>query len=259
MATLFLKRIRRYFQKKYLFGKGLQLTLRDFREFQQQRLSQSDDPFPIGKFHLCVTDRFAQSGEIAPHYFYQDLLVAQKVFLNNPSTHVDVGSRLDGLVAHVAAFRRIEIIDIRPLRAAIPNVKFIQADLLKPLPSELVNYADSVSCLHALEHFGLGRYGDDVVFNGHKNGLENLGLLLKTGGKLYLSVPIGPQRVDFNAHRVFSMKYLLQAFWGKYQIASFFLIDDKNNLFEKAELSPRNINSNFNCNYGCGIFELIKQ
>ncbi len=32
--------------------------------------------------------------------------------------------------------------------------------------------------------------------------------MLKKEGKFYFSVPIGEQRIEFNAHRVFSVKYL---------------------------------------------------
>jgi hypothetical protein len=58
--------------------------------------------------------------------------------------------------------------------------------------------------------FALGRYGDDVIFNGHLIGFDNLHSILKVYGKLYFSVPIGPQRIEFNGHRVFSVRYLLE-------------------------------------------------
>ena len=44
------------------------------------------------------------SGTAKGHYFHQDLLVAQYIFKNKPKKHVDVGSRVDGFVAHVASF-----------------------------------------------------------------------------------------------------------------------------------------------------------
>ena len=46
-------------------------------------------------------------------------------------------------------------------------------------------------------------------FRGHLLGLDNLHRALKQDGKLYLSTPIGPQRIEFNAHRVFAVSYLL--------------------------------------------------
>lgn len=90
------------------------------------------------------------------------------------------------------------------------------------------SYCDSISCLHVLEHFGLGRYGDPVDVNGHFLGLENIYKILKKGGTFYFSVPIGIQKTYFNAHRVFSVDMLTEYFLTKYTIESFSYIDDEN-------------------------------
>ena len=214
--------------------------------------------FPFGKLFPCLEDRSAQLGVATGHYFHQDLLVARRICENAPDLHMDVGSRIDGFVAHVASFRSIVVLDIRPLRSNIPNVKFIQTDLMSDPPDGLIDSCDSLSCLHALEHFGLGRYGDSVSYDGYLKGLTNLCLLLKKGGKLYLSVPIGPQRIEFNAHRVFSVDYLLQCLSGQYNIDHFSFVDDKGDLHENVLLSPPGIQSNFGCYYGCGIVEMTK-
>jgi hypothetical protein len=97
-------------------------------------------------------------GVVSRHYFHQDLVVAGYIFASNSERHIDVGSRVDGFVAHVASFRVIEVIDVRPLPVTThSNIQFFKADLMHDVGSELT---DSLSCLHALEHFGLGRYGD---------------------------------------------------------------------------------------------------
>jgi len=214
--------------------------------------------FPIGRFYPCLTDRFASSGSASGHYFHQDLLIAGKIFINNPQMHYDVGSRVDGFVAHVASFRKIYVLDIRPLQSKTKNIIFEQQNFMAPLKDNLKECTDSLSCLHALEHFGLGRYGDTVDCDGYLKGLENLYEMLKPNGKLYFSVPIGKQRIEFNAHRIFSVKYLLELFNGKYQIDNFSYVDDKGYLYENAELTETNIANNFNCKYGCGIFEMRK-
>jgi hypothetical protein len=184
--------------------------------------------------------------------------VARRIHLNNPSIHVDVGSRIDGFVAHIAAFRPIYVLDIRPLSSEIPNVTFMQADLMATIKDDLVEHCDSLSCLHAIEHFGLGRYGDPVNYDGYLLGLENLHRILKKGGKLYFSVPIGPQRIEFDAHRVFSLGYLLELFDGKYHIDHFSFVDDKGDLHESVSMSETAIQNNFGCVYGCGVFEMTK-
>ena len=162
----------------------------------------------------CLYDWYEEGGSASSEYFLQDLHVARKIFDANPSRHVDVGSRIDGFVAHVAAFREVEVFDIRPISSSIPGVVFKQADLMNPV-NQKTAYCDSLSCLHALEHFGLGRYGDPLDAQGYATGLRTMAEIVASGGVLYLSVPIGQERVEFNAHRIFdpvSLVALAQTF-----------------------------------------------
>ena len=237
--------------------RGLPYYFRDLQKLRKQKASAVSE-FPFGKLYPCLGERFTDSGIAKRHYFHQDLLVARRIHLNNPSVHVDVGSRVDGFVAHVASFRPIEVIDIRPLSSDIPNVRFMQADLMTPVSDNLADYCDSLSCLHAVEHFGLGRYGDPVNYDGHLLGLNNLHHILKKGGKLYLSVPIGPQRIEFNAHRIFSVGYLLKCFDEKYNIDQFSFVDDLGDLHENSPITESAAQNNFGCVHGCGIFEMTK-
>ena len=213
--------------------------------------------FPFGRFYLCLDERKMDSGSASGHYFHQDLLVASRIFQNSPQRHVDIGSRIDGFISHVASFREIEVFDIRPLNNNIPNIVFKQLDLMNS-NFDLKNYCDSVSSLHAIEHFGLGRYGDKLDYNGHLKGLRNIYEMLKKDGKFYFSVPIGPQRIEFNAHRIFSVKYLIELIQDKYRINSFSYVNDEGDLFRDISLHPNKIENNFSCKYGCGIFELTK-
>lgn len=132
--------------------------------------------------------------------------------MDKPLLHVDIGSRVDGFVAHVASFRDIEVFDVRPISTQIPGVVFKQADLMDSdsLPNAGDGYCDSLSCLHALEHFGLGRYGDPIDALGHERGIANMAALLQTGGTFYLSTPIGRERVEFNANWVFNPSRIIQ-------------------------------------------------
>ena len=82
----------------------------------------------------CLQDRYEEAGKINSEYFWQDLLVARWIFEAKPDKHVDIGSRLDGFVAHVASFREIEVFDVRPITTQVPGVIFRQADLtIKPI------------------------------------------------------------------------------------------------------------------------------
>lgn len=155
----------------------------------------------------CLQDRWEEAGVTRSEYFWQDLLVARMIHEAKANKHVDVGSRIDGFVAHVASFRELEVLDVRTVAAKIPGVTFRKIDLMS---SEAIaslsgksGYCDSLSCLHVLEHFGLGRYGDPIRPDGWRYGIRHLASLLRPQGTLYLSIPVGKERVEFNAMRVF--------------------------------------------------------
>ena len=236
--------------------RGLSFYLRDLKELKKQK--GTDSTFYFGKRRPILDERFDVSGIMSGHYFHQDLLVARKIFNANPQRHIDIGSRTDGFVAHVAAFREIEVFDIREQHSKVKNIVFKKADLTQ-LPPELINYTDSISSLHAIEHFGLGRYGDTIDYFGYLKAIQNITKILQVGGKFYFSVPIGEQRIEFNAHRVFAVQYLLDLFKDTFILNSFSYVDSKGDLFENVELTPSGIASNFDCHYGCGIFELTKR
>ena len=120
------------------------------------------------------------------------------------------------------------------------------------------NYTDSLSCLHTIEHFGLGRYGDRIDADGHLRGINNLHKVLKPGGTLYISTPIGPQRIEFNAHRVFGLEYFLSLFDSRFNIKAFSCITDEGELIRDARLTSESIANSFGCRYGVGILELVK-
>lgn len=207
---------------------------------------------PIKNVFPCLIDRYEGAGRLCKHYFHQDLWASRKVYQNNPEHHIDVGSRIDGFVANILTFRDIEVLDVRAITSTVRGMTFRQADLMQSesLPE---NICDSISCLHALEHFGLGRYGDPIDPEGHIKGLQSLTKLLKPGGKLLLSVPIGYQRVEFNGHRVFAPETILSITKIDYKLISFSYIDDQDNFYEN--VVPMEVPQMI---YGCGLFEFKK-
>ena len=197
------------------------------------------------------------AGDGKGHYFHQDLLVASFVAQRNPIRHIDIGSRIDGFVAHVASFRTIDVMDVRELNNfGHKNISFLRADLMVSNDT-MHGVADSISCLHAIEHFGLGRYGDPIDPDGHVKGFKNILKMLKSGGILYISMPIGSRgAVVFNAHRIFEPKELLSWAGGdyKFDLIRFDLVDDDGNLREAVSLDC----IGENLKYGCGIYTIKK-
>jgi len=218
----------------------------------------SDPGFSVEKLFPAFSDKHDSSGVITGHYFRHGLLVAQKTYTRNPGKHVEIASRIDGFVTHVATFREIEVFNIRPVISKTTNIKFSKGDL-NAEGLGLAKQFGAISRLHAIEHFGLGRHNDPIDALGHVKGLNNLTELLKKGGILYLSTPMGRQRVEFNAQRVFALSYLLKLFADKFSIADFAYADDSGDLQENvARTVEKMIGENVGCSYGCAIFELVK-
>jgi hypothetical protein len=161
----------------------------------------------------ALADRYEQAGSGATEYFLADLWAARRIFRAAPERHIDIGSRIDGLIAHLLTFREVQVVDIRPLTSNLRGLEFIQADATSLEGIESGSLA-SVSSIHALEHFGLGRYGDTLDPIGHLKGLAALGRVVAPGGDLYVGVPIGRPVVEFNAHRVLDVKTVPAALPG---------------------------------------------
>lgn len=210
----------------------------------------------ITHHYPILTDYEDQAGSARGHYFHQDLLVATFVSQNKPTRHIDIGSRIDGFVAHVASFRHIEVLDVRELKeCGHENIKFLRANLMDPASAK-DEVADSISCLHAIEHFGLGRYTDPLDPQGHLKGFKNILRMLKPNGKLYISFPIGrANEIHFNAHRVFHPRDILNWPTGGTQIdlQRFDFVDDAGILHKNAD-----IHGAIETTYGCGIYTFKK-
>ena len=215
------------------FLRGLPFFFADRLKFRQMwKNSNSRSSFAFKYSTPMSGDRFEHAGSVRGHYFIQDLHVAQRIFQRNPVRHIDVGSRIDGFVSHVASFRTLDVIDVRRLETPHPNIQFHQGDLTNLDPTWFES-TDSLSCLHALEHIGLGRYGDSLDPDGWERGLESLAKMLKTDGILYLSVPTGvTQRVEFNSQRVFQISALINRLRADFIVERLCLISESGLLTE---------------------------
>jgi Caenorhabditis protein of unknown function, DUF268 len=198
-----------------------------------------------------LTDRYASAGSASGHYFHQDLWAAKKIYERHPGVHLDIGSRIDGFVAHLLTFMPVTIVDIRPMASNIQGLTFMQDDATKlsKLPS---NSVQSLSSLHVAEHFGLGRYSDPIDPEACFRFMESLARILAPGGRLYFSVPVGKERVEFNAHRVFNPKTVLDRF-SSLCLESFSYVGDDGALYldTAPDLMPAS-------NFACGLFEFTK-
>lgn len=221
--------------------------------FKYLRASPGSNAFRISfsDAYPVYGDRFDSAGVAKGHYFHQDIWAAKKIFLEKPEFHVDIGSRIDGFISHLLVFMNVTVVDIRPLKSNLPELIFVKGDIKK------LDFDDgsisSISCLHAIEHVGLGRYGDNIDYLGWLKGLKELERVIKIGGVLYLGVPVGRERVCFNAHRVFNPSTIVDALPGL-QLTSFSYVDDNGDCYQGA-LDFEDFPS---LEYGCGLFEFRK-
>jgi SAM-dependent methyltransferase len=101
-----------------------------------------------------------------------------------------------------AGIERCTVFEVRPLRIEHPRIELRQQDLSQE-PS-LAGTFDVVTCLSTVEHVGLGRYGDPLDPWGDLKLARNLRGLLRPGGILLMSFPVGTGCVVFNRHRIYS-------------------------------------------------------
>lgn len=165
------------------------ISYRFYPKFRRDKSEWLKQGGKITHNFMILSDYSDHAGTSKGHYFHQDLLVAKLINEHSPKRHIDIASRVDGFVAHVASYREIEVVDVRPFKKSVhENIKFRQADLMNP---QDLGKTDSLSCLHAIEHFGLGRYTDAIDVDGHNKGIANLVDLVEENGRMYISFPIG--------------------------------------------------------------------
>ncbi len=206
-----------------------------------------------------------EAGSLAMDYFLQDIYVAKKIHELGYKHIFDIGSRLDGYISHLLAMDiKVTMIDIRPLSHYIHNLEFIQGDAtdLSNIESNSIPF---LTCLHALEHFGLGRYNDPVDYNGWKKALLNYARVIEKNGYLIVSTPIGfYEVVMFNAHRIFDPETIPNFLEGKLQLCEFTAITKENVLsydFESGkndrEFTFQEVRGYIDA-YDCGIYVFKK-
>lgn len=183
------------------------------------------------------------------HYVYHPAWAARILCKTKPKIHVDISSTLS-FSSIVSAFIPVEFYDYRPANLILDGLKSRSADLLK-LPFKN-NSVESLSCMHTIEHVGLGRYGDQIDPNGDLKAIKELMRVLKPGGNLLVVVPVGySQKICFNAHRIYDPKNFI-SYFNNLSLKEFALIPENENdggllINPSAKILRKQ-------KYGCGCF-----
>jgi hypothetical protein len=191
--------------------------------------------------------------EFDKHYIYHTAWAARIVKELSPKKHVDISSSLYfGTI--LSAFIPVEFYDFRPANLNLDNIISLPGDLMC-LPF-LDNSLESLSCMHVVEHIGLGRYGDTIDPNGDLLAIEELKRVVSKGGHLIFVAPVGVPRIKFNTHRIYSYKQIIKYFSG-FDLIEFSIIPDsdvKSDLIRYA--SPEIVETQ---KYACGCFLFKKK
>ena len=221
--------------------------------------SSHEFPFHLRNIRYIFSDIVMNAGTVDSHYFLQDIYMAKKVAENHPTLHYDIGSRVDGFIGHLLCNSDIEkviMIDIRPFPIKIDKLEFMQGDAMN-FDTVSDNSIDSLSSLHAVEHFGLGRYGDPIDPNGWKKSLLEIQKKMKAGGLFYFSVPVGrEQKVCFNAHRVFNPHTIINTLYNMELLSFSYIHNLQVNDVPLSKIC--NIADELG-NYDCGMFVFKKR
>ena len=195
----------------------------------------------------CLTDNTGTTG-FDRHYVYHPAWAARILSQIKPEFHVDISSSLH-FCSIVSAFIPVKFYDCRPADLQLSNLASDAANLLAlPFPDCSIR---SLSCMHVVEHVGLGRYGDPLNPDGDLQAITELKRVLAANGNLLFVVPIGKPKIMFNAHRIYSYEQIMR-FFSELELQEFALIpeDPKNGeLILNASKDMADAES-----YGCGCF-----
>ena len=183
------------------------------------------------------------------HYFYQGAWLARRLASCAPSKHTDIGSSVLTIGVLSAQVETV-FVDFRPIQTNLSRLTPVAGNILSLTFAD--NSIQSLSCLHVLEHIGLGRYGDTIDPLGSRKGAAELQRVLAPGGSLYLSLPVGRERVCFNAHRVHAPLSVLDMF-PLLKLVEFSLVDDEGRFLERRPVAEASQQE-----YACGLFILEK-
>lgn len=138
---------------------------------------------------------------------YECAFAAYHIKIARPQSILDIGSYrhfILGLLAHFS----VTTMDVRRRNCSLAGEIILTGDAQKiPLPD---NSFDVVLSLCAVEHFGLGRYGDTIDWQADQKAIAEMKRVLKPGGRLIFSTTIHKAEIAlaFNAHRIYTYEMI---------------------------------------------------
>ena len=210
----------------------------------------------LHRFNLSWNDRIPIMNEktsatyFDAHYIYHPAWAARILARQNPSLHIDISSSLN-FCTMLSAFIPVDFYDYRPAKLHLSGLRSERGDLMH-LPFE-DNSVESLSCMHVVEHIGLGRYGDPIDPDGDLKAISELKRILMPGGSFLFVVPVGQPKIQFNANRIYSYEQI-SSYFSDLQLEQFALVNDRKEFILNADS-----NLVAQQKHGCGCWHFIKQ
>ena len=224
-SSVWLKNLKEFVDPRKLPLIPLELIyyIRDLRCFKKGY----SGAYPIRRLPVLF-ERGARSS-FDPHYVYQAYWAADRIRRTNSSGHhVDISSHVP-FVAQLSAHFPLTQLEFRPPKLELPSFNRLSGSILS-LPFQDAGVR-SVTCLHVIEHIGLGRYGDSLDGDGCWKALTELERIIAPGGNLFLSAPVGKPAVYFNGGYVFKVSHIGEAM-KSLDLVEFSYVDDEGRFVE---------------------------
>lgn len=199
-----------------------------------------------------ILDDNTDNTKFSKHYVYHTSWAARKLVEIRPKKHVDISSCIR-FIGVLSAFIPVKFFDYRPAKIELSNLESEHADIIN-LPFE-DNSINSLSCMHVVEHIGLGRYGEPIDYDGDLKAISELKRVLAPNGNLLFVVPVASEpKIQYNAHRLYTKKQVLDYFL-EFELIEYSLIEaNTDNSLIKNPSDDIKIND-----YSCGCFWFRKK
>ncbi len=203
--------------------------------YDHQLRTLTQDPRGFEVFREPIYEHGAHPENFIDH---ECAFAARHIHRARPERILDIGSYrhfILGLSAHYP----VTTLDVRPRKTAGGNEIVITGDAKElNLPE---GSFDLVLSLCALEHFGLGRYGEKFDPTADQKAFREMIRVLRPGGRLVFTTTISRARpsIAFNAHRIYDYEMLRAFCAGLGHVEERFYSHEKKGLCALGEVTDK--------------------